>query len=128
MALSDIDWKIEEAVRLWLINEEVLQDIQILHSDDYEALGKPAIILLATSDEFPEGTGNFRVNLTCTLWFQRDDNDPDDIKEMWGAMNDRLLYVDLPAKLTEQVADLHVYGVQRDRPSEKELKDRGTLK
>ena len=123
-AIARVDWKAEEAMRIWLSLDSGLADIDMRHGEDKAELVSPVSILQATSDEFPEGTGNQKTTLELTLVYHRDDSDPAQIQETWALINDRLLSRTLAADLTEMIPDWHVFGVVRDRAATHDYHDK----
>lgn len=115
MAFGDLTNKLEAAAAALLAANPV-SGLTGLKGQSEDAKTRPSVIFSADNgEEFPQGSGNFNLQLTCRV-----ESPPDDVslathRGFFAAIVDLLTDAAVATNLSEQVADFFVFGVKNPR-------------
>ncbi|MGH2361059.1 MAG: hypothetical protein ACRDGM_11050 [bacterium] len=137
MSVQSLEWKVEEAARLWLLDkaahlielgcdvrhrEEDVSDETLDGTEKIPTVTLPCLILNAARIKQFTPTVNLHLfRLETDLWANVDDTSANAWQAMVGARELILVWDELKDRLSEKVAGFFVHGVQEFSISDKRV-------
>lgn len=120
MAFGDLTNKLEAAAAA-LLAASLGSTLAVKTGQAEGKLTRPvAIVKAEQGDEFPQGTGNFKMQLTAQVQASADDTGLTAHRGFFAAVVDVLRDDEVAASLSAQQSDFHVLGVNNPRYNELE--------